>query len=193
MVEALLIDGDGVVLAPREMYFSERLRSDGYAFPPESEKRFFKEVYPDVRLGKRELIAAVEPFLGVWGWSGTAEELLQYWFSHESAVNQEVIDKLQELREKGVKVYLASDHSAYRREDLWERVGLKEYFDGHFFSCDLGVTKADPEYYDKVMSELALQPEEVVFLDDEKENVEVARSKGIKAVLYKSMDQINLK
>lgn len=190
MIKALLVDGDGIVLKPRDKYFSDRLREDGYDFPKDKEKEFFKEVYPDIRLGKKDLKEEVSKYIKDWNWDKSADELLDYWFSYENQLDQEVVDKLQELRQKGIKVYLASDHSKYRANDLWENVGLKEYFDGHFFSCHLGVTKEDKEFYQKVMEELDLGPDEIMFLDDEDENVETARKVGLKAQLYISTDQL---
>lgn len=191
MIKALLIDGDGIVMKPRDKYFSERLREEGYDFPEEREKEFFKEIYPDIRLGKKDLRIEVEKLMRDWGWDGTVDELLKYWFSYENDLDEEVIDILQKLRKNGIKVYLASDHSEYRKNDLWDRVGLKKYFDGYFFSCDLGVTKDDVKFFEKVLDELSLQSIEVMFLDDEEENVGVARKMGIRADVYESVSQLD--
>ncbi|MFC1649539.1 HAD-IA family hydrolase [Patescibacteria group bacterium] len=189
-IKALLVDGDGIVLRPRNKYFSDRLRENGYQFPKESEKRFFKEVYPDIRLGKKDLKTGVAKFLPDWKWDKSVDELLEFWFSYENEIDQEVIDVLKNIRQEGIKVYLASDHSKYRRNDLWEVVGLKKFFDGHFFSCDLGYTKEDPEFYEKVLEKLKLKPQEVAFFDDEEENVETAANSGLKASLYTSLQQL---
>jgi HAD superfamily hydrolase (TIGR01509 family) len=190
MIKALLVDGDGIVLKPRDKYFSDRLREDGYNFPKDSEKEFFKEVYPDIRLGKKSLKKEVSKFLSKWSWDKSVDELLEYWFSYENKLDNNVLKLLQELRKKGVKTYLASDHSKYRANDLWENVGLKRHFDGHFFSCHLGFTKEQPKFYKKVLKKLKLRPNELRFFDDEKENVDTAKNVGIDARFYKSVSQI---
>lgn len=190
MIKALLVDADGIVLKKRNKYFTDRLREDGYDLQQEKEKEFFKNVYPDIRIGKKDLEEEVGKYLTSWNWDKSASALLEYWFSYENQLDQEVIDNLQELRQKGIKIYLASDHSKYRAKDLWENVGLKEYFDGHFFSCNLGTTKAKPDFYTNVLEELGLHPNEVAFFDDEEENIEVAKKAGIKAQVYKSVDDL---
>lgn len=190
MIKALLVDGDGIVLKPRDKYFSQRLTEDGYNVDELSVQRFFKEVYPNIRLGKKNLEEEVEQFLGDWNWNQSAKKLLEYWFSYENDIDQEVIDILQDLREQGIKVYLASDHSKYRANDLWENVGMKEYFDGHFFSCHLGATKEDNAYYEQVLKTLQLEANEVAFLDDEEENVETGIKVGLQAKFYSSIDQL---
>lgn len=38
MIKALLIDSDGIVLKPRDKYFSDRLREDGYDLPKDKEQ-----------------------------------------------------------------------------------------------------------------------------------------------------------
>lgn len=125
-----------------------------------------------------------------WNWDKSADELLDYWFLRESELNKEVLAVIKKLRAKGIKVYLASDHSKYRANDLWENVGLKNYFDGYFFSCYLGTTKDKPIFFKKVLQKLNLKPEEVMFLDDEEENVEAARKLKISASLYRSIKQL---
>ena len=190
MIKALLIDADGIVLKKRTEYFSDRLRADGYDFPKAKEQDFFKNIYPDIRIGKKDLKAELSKLLTDWHWDKPVDELLQYWFSRENQLDQEVIDALQKIRRQGIAVYLASDHSQYRANDLWENLGLKNYFDGHFFSCNLGTTKDQSDFYAKVLQSLQLQPIEVMLLDDESENVAVAQNAGLNARLYESIKQL---
>lgn len=189
MIKALLVDGDGIVLKKRDKYFSDRLREDGYDFPKSAEIEFFKNIYPDIRIGKKNLKEGVEKYLKDWNWDKSVDELLDYWFSYENKLDGEIIDALQKIRKKGIKVYLASDHSKFRANDLWEHVGLQKYFDGHFFSCNLGATKDNPDFYKKVLKELQLKPDEILFFDDEEENVEVAKKVGLNAKFFQSVNQ----
>lgn len=191
MIKALLVDGDGIVLKKRDKYFSERLRGDGYNVSENKIKPFFKDIYPDIKIGKKDLKEEVSKYLDDWNWDKSVNELLEYWFSYENQLDQEVINILKQLRGKGIKIYLVSDHSKYRANDLWKNLGLKKYFDGHFFSCNLGVTKEQPDFYKKVLQDLQLQPYDVVFLDDEEENVAVAKKAGLQIQLYQSISQLN--
>lgn len=184
MIKAILFDVDGVVFKPRDKYFSQRLREDGSSVPEEKINSFFKNEYKKIVIGKADLREEVEKYLDDWNWNGSVEELLNYWFSYENKIDQEVVDLVQELREKGVKCYLASDHSKYRTDDFMNNVGLKKYFDGVFSSGYLGYTKEEKEFFAAVIKDLGLPKNEILFVDDDPENVRVAESVGINAVHF---------
>jgi putative hydrolase of the HAD superfamily len=190
MIKALILDGDGIVLVKRDKYFSQRMVEDlGIQVPEDQIGQFFKDVYPEIRLGKRELKVEVEKRMRDWGWQKSVEELLDYWFSYENKVDEQVLDLVRKLRKSGIKVYLASDHSKYRADDLMNKVGLKDEFDGGFFSCDLKLAKADGEFWQAVLVQLEnCKPKEVMFWDDEEENVDAAKEIGVSAKLYENFE-----
>ena len=185
-IKAILFDADGVVLKKRDKYFSQRLFEDyGLDIPPEKILKFFKNEYKLCVIGKADLKTEVEKYMKEWGWQGTVDELLEYWFSYENKLEERVLEVVRDLREKGIKCYLASDHSRFREDNLMKEVGMEKYFDGAFFSCDLGYTKAEEEYYEKIIEDLNLEPAQIMFWDDEEGNVEIAKTMGIKAMFYK--------
>lgn len=187
MIKALLIDGDGVVLKPAKKMFSQRLKNEYGIEIPIS---FWKEVYPKIRLGKASLEKELKKRIKSWGWQKSVDELLDYWWTPQNNPNPPVLKILNKLRDKGVKCYLASDNNKYRA-DLLMKGDLGKHFDGGFFSCNLGYTKDEKEFYQVIFKETGLKPEEIIFIDDEKENVQMAKSVGINSVLYQSVNQLN--
>lgn len=186
MIKAVLFDVDGVVFRPRDKYFSQRLREEGKDIPEEKVLPFFKKEYKKVVVGKADLKEEVKKYLDDWKWKGTADELLDYWFYYENKINEEVIELAQNLKKEGIKCYLASDHSRYRTDDFWNNVGLKKYFDGVFSSGHLGCTKEDENFFEKVRENLQLEKEEILFVDDDPENVKVAERVGLRAVCFEN-------
>lgn len=182
MIKAVLLDVDGVILRPREKYFSEWLRDEGYTVDLEKVGMFFKNEYKDVVVGRADLKTEIATYLASWGWEGSVDELLRFWFSKEDVVNEEVLGLVSKIRKDGVKCYMASDHSRYRADDLREKIGSR--FDGDFFSGYVGYTKDEVGYYEYVVETLDLDAEEVLFVDDDSENVEVARTLGIEGVYF---------
>jgi putative hydrolase of the HAD superfamily len=63
-------------------------------------------------------------------------------------------------------------------------------FDVLVWSCQLGVVKPDPAIYRHTLAELGTQPEETLFIDDKRPNVEAARALGIQAIEYSSVEQL---
>lgn len=112
------------------------------------------------------------------------DDLLKFWFETESAKDPEILKIISGLRSKGVKCYVATRQEKYRLQYIWEIIGLKDYFDGVFSTCDIGCDKKEPEFFHYVFQKLGLKPEEIMFFDDSQTNVENARSLGIEAYLY---------
>ena len=67
----------------------------------------------------------------------------------------------------------------------WEagagRWPLLEHFDRSFLSFEIGMVKPDPEIFEHVVQALAVDADGVLFLDDNRLNVEQARAVGLRA------------
>ncbi len=59
---------------------------------------------------------------------------------------------------------------------------LRPVFDAFFESSVLGLQKPDPRIYQRVCAELAIEPEEAVFLDDIGRNLRTARQLGMTTI-----------
>jgi putative hydrolase of the HAD superfamily len=187
-IKAILWDADGVVLKPRDKYFSDRLREDyGLDVPQYKILPFFTNEYKQIVIGKANIKDELQKYISDWGWQDTVEELLQYWFSYENKINQDILNLVASLRQAGTKCYIASDHSKYRADDLMKNVSMNQYFDGGLFSCDLGTTKDKPEFFSKITHQLKLKPEQILFIDDEQENIDAAHQAGIRARFFRSV------
>jgi putative hydrolase of the HAD superfamily len=178
-IKAILLDADGLLLK-RQKYFSE-IFSEQYNIPAESIIPFFKTKFRDCQRGTADVKEELVPFLKKWKWSGTVENFLDYWFASCTEVDEEVLKIMQEIRKKNIKCYLSADQEKYRGEYIKNNLGLEKNLDGFFFSYELGYSKSEKEFFEKILEKLNLQPSEVIFLDDEAENVEVAKKLGILA------------
>lgn len=183
MQKILLLDADGVVL-PKTRYFSERY-AEHFGVSAESLKSFFKNELRDCQLGTKDLRIVLPRYFNDWQWQGTVDELLQYWFQDGNQPEPEILTLVEQTRAAGIKCYLATDQEKYRAHYLWQNLELSKHFDGSFFSCDLGARKNETVYWEKVLAKLGNpDPAEVVFWDDELENVATAKQAGIEAHLF---------
>ncbi len=189
MIKDILWDADDVVVVKREGFFSEKL-AKRQGIPLEQVMPFFKGEFGLCTVGKADLKQEIGKYLAGWGWTGTVEELMEYWFSSEKEVDTEVLEVVDGLRQKGVKCYLATDQEKYRVRYLLEEMKLGEHFDGQFFSCDLGVKKSHTEFFEEILRRLGVEPEEVMYWDDDEKNVAVAHELGIDARLFTSPDDV---
>ena len=191
MLKAVLFDADGVILFPRKKDFSDILAED-YGVPLEQILPLFKNEFKDCRIGKADLKEVLNrKYLGSWGWKGSAEELLAYWWRSEGQLNKPVLGLIRELREKGIRGFLASNQEKYRAEHLLKTLKLEKLLDGAFFSCNMGVGKNNPAFFERILTDLKVKPEEILFWDDEEENVAVAKEVGIDARLYTTFEEFD--
>lgn len=187
MVKAILFDADGVVIKARARRFSERF-AEKQGIPVTDIIPFFKSEMREAFVNKADLKDVLPPYLAKWKWRGSVDDFLAYWFAEESPRDEEVIAYIDNLRAKGIKCYIATDREKYWGEYLRDTVGLKDHFDGFFFSYDVGHEKDVPGYFEEVLRRLALPPEEVQYWDDDQKNVDVAKGVGIDARFWTGLD-----
>lgn len=178
-MKALLLDADGVVLKKGE-FFSEKFSRE-HNVPIEEVMKFFKGPFGACQEGTKDLKEELVPYLNQWGWQGTVEDFLEYWFE-DVVVDPEFISQIQGYREKGIMCYLASNNEHYRGRGIESVLG--NMLDGYFFSADLKIKKEKPAYFEFILEKLGLSASEVGFVDNEERNVESAREVGIRAEIF---------
>ena len=183
MIKAVLFDADGVVIRKRERFFSERL-AEKCGAKLEDLLPFFKHDMREAFVNKVDIRESLANYLPMWHWPGTVDEFLAYWFSEESPRDEEMLAFIQELRKAGLKCYLATD-----REHLWgdylkHEVGLEKDLDGFMYSYELGFQKHEPGFFVAAAKRLHLEPQEIMYWDDDEKNVEAARQADIDARWY---------
>jgi epoxide hydrolase-like predicted phosphatase len=98
---------------------------------------------------------------------------------------QAMIDAVLRARRAGLRTGLVSNSWGHGRYD---RSKLGELFDGIVISGEVGLYKPQPEIYRLGAERVRLEPDECVFVDDLRENVEGAEAVGMRAVLHRSAD-----
>ena len=187
MIKAILFDLDGVVIINTGKRFSERL-SEKLGISLEVISEFFDKDFRECSFGRADLKEKIAPYLVKWGFDGSVDDLLKFWFENEGTPNNEVLEIVTNLRLKGIKCFVATRQEKYRKEYLLNSVGLKEKFDGIFCTCDIGYDKSEKGYWDYVFQELNLKPQEIMFFCDSQKNVDMAKSLGVCAYFYEGVD-----
>jgi len=183
MGREILLDTDGLVIRPRHKYFSEKF-SEEYEIPLEEILTFFKGEFKKAVVGEVGIKEVLPDYLTKWGWKGTIDEFLQYWYEGEKDVDENILQEVRTLRQNGTRVHMVSDNEAGRTKYLMEQVGLEKEFDQSFFSSDLGITKSDSQFFQEVVAKLKVAPGEIEYWDDDPKNVAVAEGIGIKGHVY---------
>jgi len=183
MIKVALFDLDGVVIVGRDKLFSQRAAED-LNISNDQIMEFFNKDFRECSFGRADLKEKISPYLKKWNYNGTVDDFLNYWFSGEGVVDMEVINCVAQLREKGIRCFIATRQEKYRKKYLLEEVGLQKYFDGIMCTCDIGFDKWETGYWDYVFKELNVSPEEIIFFCDSQKNIDNSGKIGVQAYLY---------
>lgn len=104
-------------------------------------------------------------------------------------INHDVLDFSQELRKK-YKVGMLTNIGKGGIERNFEPGFLDKYFDAVVASADIGFAKPEAAAYEIAADALGARYDECVMIDDRPEYCDGARSVGMQAVEYKSLEQL---
>lgn len=138
----------------------------------------------------REIIAAVNQYYDKKDRCGVTEENVMKrmvqsifdpnMFIEMTDVYQRALDFLQECIDQGHNIYILSNLDRESCEKLNTMLpGFFELFDGVVISADVGLMKPNPAIFSYLLERYNLNPEETVFIDDQKENLKAAKEMGI--------------
>jgi putative hydrolase of the HAD superfamily len=182
MIKVLIFDADGVLI--NGDIFSKRFSKE-YNIDINKINPFFDGPFKDCLVGKADLKEVITPYLEEWGWKNGVDSFLEYWFATEYSIDQELINYIQDCRGKGVKCVMATNQEKYRAEYLFNKIGFVNSFDKMYVSAHLGHKKTSKEFFEKLVNDLeGVKKEEILFWDDDIENIETAKEFGINAELY---------
>ncbi len=93
------------------------------------------------------------------------------------------LDALPRLKARyGRLACLSNDVSRWSLK-LRRQFGLEAWIDAWFISGDLGLRKPSPDIYRRVVADLGVTPQEILFVDDRPRNLDAARDVGLQTVL----------
>lgn len=189
MIKAIIFDADGVlVLGKHNGKRFTQIFSEKFNLPIEVMTPFFENEFRDCLTGKKDLKEELPKQMKAWKWDKSVEELLEFWFSEESKINEPLIKLLPSLKKKGIKLYLGTNNEKHRTKYLLEEIGLNKHLDHAYASFSVGHKKPDKEFFEHIITDIGLPPHEILFVDDDINNVEGAKAVGINAEFYSGFD-----
>jgi glucose-1-phosphatase len=116
------------------------------------------------------------------------QEIDQAWNALLLDVPKKRLDFIEELRIK-YPVYLLSNtnniHIEQCKAYFRNRFGITNFeliFNETFLSYKMGLWKPDYKIYDAVINKIGLKPQEILFLDDNQDNIDAASDLGIQCI-----------
>ncbi|NMB62231.1 MAG: HAD family phosphatase [Chloroflexi bacterium] len=114
------------------------------------------------------------------------EAFVAEFFSRDEE-DQELVQLVRSLKPH-YKLALLSNAFEGTRQWMQERFTFLHLFEISIFSYEVGMRKPDEQIYRLVLDKLQVEPQQALFVDDFKENIEGAQRLGIQTVWYHSRD-----
>lgn len=118
-------------------------------------------------------------------------ELVWNWFNYVDLYD-EVYELIKQLKKKNFQIYVLSNTSSIFHILLDSVLSkVSSVLDGYVISCEVKMMKPQKEIYLSLVNKYQLDIKDCIFLDDLEENVEAARTLGIKAFQIKECKEIS--
>lgn len=190
MIKAIIFDVDGVLVNAEK--FSIQLEKE-YGISTEKVSPFFMGEFQSCLLGKADLKDVIEPYLAEWGWKGSVDDFLQFWFKSEHKIDEEVLNIVKHLK-KSALVFIATNQEKHRTSYLSKEMGFGEVFERIYPSAKIGCLKESPNFFHLMVEDIQehfssdVKHNEILFFDDTEKNVKAAEKAGLNAYLYTDIE-----
>lgn len=179
-INTFIFDCFGVILDPlvNGWYKENRLK---YGLVDNNLQSFLMEV----DLGNASEDDIIEYFMKYDGINSTKEELRKDIDSYLK-LDTKLADIIKKLKEKGFKTILLSNANAsvFERKIYTTYPEFKNLFDDIIISSNIKMIKPNSDIYLHTLNKIGSKPEESLFIDDSKKNVDGAINVGINGYLY---------
>jgi putative hydrolase of the HAD superfamily len=107
-----------------------------------------------------------------------------------SHANRDMLEWLRQLHAAGFKTGLLSNMPVDLMTYVLANFEWMENFDFKTFSCEVRLLKPDPAIYEHSLRGLGVAAAEALFVDDLENNIQAARTLGMRAIQFRSAAQL---
>ncbi|WP_339114103.1 HAD-IA family hydrolase [Thioclava sp. GXIMD2076] len=181
-MRCLMLDVDGVIVTHRKGgAWTDGLAQDMGIHPDRLKALLFRQHWEDIVTGRADLHEVLEAVLPHLTRSPDARAFMEYWFSHDTYLDQAVLAACDTLRRRGCRIYLATNQEHHRARHLMHDKGLADHVDGMVYSAALGLRKPEAGFFSLAAQQVGCPPDGLLLVDDTRANVTAARRAGWKA------------
>lgn len=181
MKPCLMLDVDGVVVNGRpqdgQFWASDIERDLGIA-SDQLHAVLFAAHWNDIVTGRKQLMDVLTACMPQLSRSLAPQDFIDYWFEQDSALDETVLAECDELRRRGVRIFLATNQEHLRARHLMDRLGLRGHVDGMIYSAQIAARKPERAFFDAAIKQSGAAPDVTLLVDDTEANVDAARQAG---------------
>lgn len=114
----------------------------------------------------------------------TANLLAEIRTSDEVKISKGIIEFINELYSKGVKLAVASSSNKVMINAVLERFSIKDKFDAIISGEELPKSKPHPAIFQKALNDLKASPNEALIVEDSSNGIKAAKAAGVKCLAF---------
>lgn len=137
-------------------------------------------------------VSDVEMFRTLANLANTTEEKIRKEWHDLISIDQDLVTLIKNLKAT-YKIGLCSNAWSSFIDPILEENNLSELFDTIVISCEVHVTKPNQLMYETVLSELGIESNEAIFIDDDILNIQGAERAGMRGILFTSVEDLEAK
>ena len=181
-ITGAIFDLDGTLLDSMHIWSEiglKFLKNEGVTPPPGASEEFVK----------LSLVQAAEYYIKNYAPDKTVMDivksinaLVEDFYFKEVLLKEGVVDFLEYLKAKGVKMCVATATDKYMVEKALERNGIRDYFSEIFTCTSVGAGKDTPVIYDKALEHLGTDKQTTFVFEDALYAIETAHKAGYRLI-----------
>ncbi len=190
-IKAICFDLDGVYFTHIGKASFHRALSEEFKANPEKVDSFMSKDHPTMYELVRGIIsnqAFFDEMLKYLGINQTNEEITERWvrdYSLDERVQQVVLS----VKEQGYLTCVCTNNNDIRLSALERRFGFLKDFDVVVSSHIVAECKPSTVIYQELLNRLGIEPGQLVYADDNPDNIKGASGLGINAFLFENFEQ----
>jgi len=189
-IKGIIFDYGNVLSLPQQTEAIAKMASVCGLPGPRFEDLYWR-LRPDYDLGEINGPSYWNLFARQAGISLTDEQitqLIQFDCESWALPNEHTVRWVMHLHGQGIRLALLSNMPIEISSYLEKAFAPLQLFDDRVYSYQARRVKPDPEIYRECLTRMTLEPSDVLFFDDRRENVEAASSLGIHSILFDTIE-----
>ena len=190
-IKAIVFDYGNVISLPQDPKTVDRLAERAGAGKKKFETTLWalRGEYDRGTLSSREYFKKVLSSLGISLDDNKIDEMAEIDFMSWRNINEGTAQLMKEVKDSGLTLGILSNMP---HEFLaWARKNIPVFSlpQVSIFSCEENLIKPEKAIYETLLKRLGLESGQIIFFDDNADNIKSAQSMGIKAILWESPEK----
>lgn len=189
MYRAIGFDWGGVLSGPTGEKF-DRQMSDLLGVDLGEYDVVYKRYRNDFNDSRIDHVSLWEKVASEFGKSNKLGEMLDLQATRDGVeLNKGAAALVKSLSYKGLKLGLLSNNTVENGQKIRQLPIISDFFEVIQISGEVKISKPDVRAYELFFESMELEPNEIIFIDDDTQNTAVARSLGMMGLKFDSIDQ----